>query len=162
MKLFPLLLELFSNHGVIFLYFILEVLSIPQGLLYFFLQTLLILNPFAAISNKFFGKFFNLINFLLELLDGFALYFDHLFKVITLENEIRYRLFVMSFIPSANFYQNVQPFMLKQRIGILILYLLDLLFNLSNLFLSLLDFLLILQLTLVVVLNYLELFQSLR
>ena len=51
--------------------------------------------------------------------------------------------------------------MLQQRVGVLILYFLNFFFNLRYLILFLLDLTLILQLTLVVVLNYLELLKSL-
>ena len=51
--------------------------------------------------------------------------------------------------------------MLQQRVGVLILYFLNFFFNLRYLILFLLDLTLILQLTLVVVLDYLELLKSL-
>ena len=137
-----------------------EILPVSQSLLNFFLQIILILYFLATISNKFLCKFLYLINFFLELENGLTFGFDHLFKVVTFKDKIRNSLFVICFISSADFDQNIQSFVFKEGVGILILYFFNFLFNFIDFFLFLFNFLLIFQLTLIVVLNDLQLFQS--
>lgn len=158
LKLFPLLLQLFSNHAIILHNFTLEILTISQGLLDLSLKTSLILYPFAAISNKLLCEFLDFIGLFLELLDRLTFYLDHLLKVVALKNKIRNGLFVVGLVDSADLDQHVQSFMLQKRKGVLELDFFDLLLNLTDLLLFLLDFLLVLELALIVVLNDLQLF----
>lgn len=161
LKLLPFLLKFLSNHAVIFHDFTLEIFTISQGLLNLSLKTSLILDPFAAIGDKFLSEFLDFISFFLELLDRLAFNLDHLLKVVALKDKIRNGLFIMCLVDSADLDQHIQSFVLKEREGILELYFLDLLLNLADLLLFLLDFLLILELALIVVLNDLQLLQSL-
>lgn len=161
LKLLPFLLKFLSNHAVILHDFTLEVLAISQGLLDLSLKTSLIFNPFAAVGYKLLGEFLDFVSFFLELLDRLALNLDHLFEIVALKDKIRNGLFIVCLVDSADFDQNIQSFVLKKRKGILELDFLDLLLNLTDLMLFLLDLLLILELALIVVLNDLQLLQSL-
>lgn len=95
------------------------------------------------------------------MLDSFAFDFYHLLEVIALDNELRNGLFVVSLVDSTDLYQHIQSLVLKKRKGILIFHFLDLLFDLSNPSFLLLDLFLVLELTLVVVLDDLQFLQSL-
>ena len=162
LKLLPLFFELFSNHAIVLHDFALEILTIPQGLLNLSLETSLILNPLAAVGDKLLCEFLDFIGLFLELLDGLAFDLDHLFEVVALEDEVRNGLLVVCLVDSADLDQHVQSFVLEKREGVLELYFLDLLLNFTDLLLFLFDLLLVLELALVVVLDDLQLFQSLR
>lgn len=161
-KLSPLLFEFLGNHGIVLDDFTLEVLSVSESLLYFLLQAILILYLLATVSYKLLCEFFNLIDLLLELEDGLALSLDHLFKVITLDNKLRDSLLVVGLVPSADLDQDVEALVFQQGVGVLVLDFLNLLLNLGNSSFLLFDLLLVLQLTLIVVLDYLQLFQPFR
>lgn len=161
LKLLPFLLKLLSNHAVILHDLALEILAISQGLLDLSLKTSLIFDPFAAVGDKLLGEFLDFVSFFLELLDRLALNLDHLLEVVALKDEIRNGLFIMCLVDSADLDQHIQSFVLKKREGILELDFLDLLLNLTDLLLFLFDLLLILELALIVVLNDLQLLQSL-
>ena len=143
LKFFSFFFKFLGYHWVIFDNFTLEILSVSQSLLNFFLQVILILYFLAAVCNKFLGKFFHLINFFLELENWFTFSFNHLFEVVAFKDEIRNGLFVVSFISSADFYQNIQSFVFKEGVCILVLNFFNFLFNFVDFFLLLLDFLLV-------------------
>lgn len=161
LKLFALLLQLFSNHAVILHNFTLEILTISQGLLDLSFKTSLILYPFATIGNKLLCEFLDFIGLLLELLDRLTFYLDHLLEVVALKDKIRNGLFIVSFVDSANLDQHIQSLMFQKREGVLELDFFDFLLNLTDFQLFLLNLFLILELALIVVLNDLQLFQSL-
>lgn len=95
------------------------------------------------------------------MLDGLTFDLDHLLEVVALDHQLRDGLLVVGLVNPADFDQHVQSLVLKKGKCILVLHLLDLLLNLSNLSFFLLDFLLVLELALVVVLDDLQFLQPL-
>jgi hypothetical protein len=114
LKLFSFLFKFFSNHRVVLDNFTLEIFTISQSLLNLLLKIVLVFDSFAAVGNKLFCKFLDLINFLLELKDGLTFSLDHFFEVIALEDKLRNSFFVISFVSPANFDEDIQSFMLKE------------------------------------------------
>jgi hypothetical protein len=75
-------------------------------------ETGLILYSFTTIGDKFFGKFLDLIRFLLEVLDGLTLDLDHLLEVVALDHQLRNGLFVVGLIDPADLDQHIQSLVL--------------------------------------------------
>jgi hypothetical protein len=128
----------------------------------FLLQIVFIFYTLTAVGNELLCKFFDFFSFLLELLNGLTFSLDHLLEVIALKHKLRDSLFVMGLVAPADLDKHIKSFMLKERVSILILHLFDLFLNLSDLSFFLLNFLFILELALVVVLDDLQFLQSLR
>lgn len=113
LELLSFFFQFFCNHGVVFDDLILEVLAVPQGLLNFFLQALLILYSFAAVGDKFLGQFFDLVDFLFELLDRLTFDFDHFLEVVAFEDKVGNRFLVVSLVSSTDLNKHVQSLMLQ-------------------------------------------------
>lgn len=129
--------------------------------MYFFLQTVLILYFLATIGYKLLSELLDLVDLLLELEDGLALSLDHFLEVVALDNQFRDCLFVVCLVSSADLDQDIEALVFKQGVGILVLDFLNLLLDLGYSSFLLLDLLLVFQLTLIVVLDYLQLFEPL-
>lgn len=162
LQLFLLLFKFLGDHRVVFDNLTLEILFVSEGLLDLLLQVVLILNSLVAVRYKLLGELFDFINLLFELLDGLTFTFYHLFEVVAFKDELRDGLLVKSLVLLADFDQNIESFMLKQGVCVLVFDSLDLLFNLIDFLLLVSDLLLILELTLVVVLDDLQFFESFR
>jgi len=107
LQLFSFFLQFLSYHRIIFFNLVLEVFFVSQSFLNLFLQISLVLNLLIAVRDELFRKFFDLFNLFLKLLDSFTFDFDHFFEIVALNHQIRNGFLIMSFIPPADFYQNI-------------------------------------------------------
>lgn len=120
----------------------------------FTLQTGLVFDSLAAVSDELLSELLDFVSLLFQLLNSLAFRFYHLLEVVALENQVWDGFFVVGFVSAADFDQNIQSFVLKERKSVLVLHLLNFLLDFCDLLLLFFDFLLVFQLTLVVVLYY--------
>lgn len=154
----PLLLDFVQDKLIIFSDFFLEILSVLEGLVNLLIQDGLILYFLKAILQELLGKLLDFLNFLVQVLNCRLLQVYHFLQVVALEHQVGDALFVLGFVLLAYFDQHIQPLMLQQRVGVLILYLLYLGLDLLDFLLRLHYFLLVLGLVVVVLLDDLQLF----
>ena len=159
LEFFSLFLQLLSDHRVILNNLTLEILTISKGLLYLFLQIIFIFDFFTTICHKLFGQLFNFVNLFLKLKNWLAFAFDHFFKVVALKDKIGDSFLIMCLVSATDFDQNIQSFVLKKGVSVLVLNFLNFIFNFCYFFLLFLYFFLVFQLTLIVILNNFKLFE---
>ena len=106
-EFFPFLLNLIKNHLIVFTNLLLEILSVFESLMNFFIQNCLIFHFFITVLEEFLCQLLNLLNFFIELFDGVLLQRYHLLQIVTLEHQIRDGFLILGLILLTNFYQNI-------------------------------------------------------